>query len=107
MLRSLYLLMLLGCVNAAWAQSAEQSLQRKLATIKTFAASFEQQVFDANQQLLQQGKGELMIKQPALFRFETTTTLRSQSLSRRTVLLSRIPKTEEDHRSESMNPQHC
>ena len=72
MLRSLYLLMLLGCVNAAWAQSAEQSLQRKLATIKTFAASFEQQVFDANQQLLQQGKGELMIKQPALFRFETT-----------------------------------
>ncbi|HSG52839.1 MAG TPA: outer membrane lipoprotein chaperone LolA, partial [Rheinheimera sp.] len=54
------------------AQNAEQLLQRKLATIKTFSASFEQQVFDAQQQLLQQGKGELLLKQSALFRFETT-----------------------------------
>ena len=54
------------------AQNAEQLLQRKLATIKTFSASFEQQVFDAQQQLLQRGKGELLLKQPALFRFETT-----------------------------------
>ncbi len=53
------------------AQQAEQLLQRKLATINTFSASFEQQVFDAGQQVLQQGKGQLMLKQPALFRFET------------------------------------
>lgn len=56
----------------AQAQDAAQLLQRKLATIKTFSASFEQQVFDAGQQVLQQGKGQLLIKQPALFRFETT-----------------------------------
>ncbi|MBU1309645.1 MAG: outer membrane lipoprotein chaperone LolA [Gammaproteobacteria bacterium] len=56
----------------AQAQQAEQILQRKLATIKTFSASFEQQVYDAEQQVLQQGKGQLILKQPALFRFETT-----------------------------------
>src|SRR5690606_7601848 len=56
----------------AQAQDAAQLLQRKLATIKTFSASFEQQVFDAEQHVLQQGKGQLLIKQPALFRFETT-----------------------------------
>ncbi|MBZ9610698.1 outer membrane lipoprotein chaperone LolA [Rheinheimera maricola] len=72
MLRSfLAVMFMLTSVNVS-AQSAEQTLQRKLASIKTFAASFEQQVFDSNQQLLQQGKGELSIKQPALFRFETT-----------------------------------
>ncbi len=56
----------------AVAQNAEQLLQRKLATIKTFSASFEQRVLDAQQQVLQQGKGQLLLKQPALFRFETT-----------------------------------
>jgi len=56
----------------ASAQTAEQTLQRKLATINTFSASFEQQVFDAQRQLLQQGKGQLVLKQPAKFRFETT-----------------------------------
>jgi outer membrane lipoprotein carrier protein len=72
MLRSM-LAVVLCCVSAtALAQSAEQTLQRKLATIKSFSAGFEQQVFDEQQQLLQQGKGELMLKQPALFRFETT-----------------------------------
>lgn len=72
MLRSLLAVMLVVGSGSVLAQSAEHTLQRKLASIKTFAASFEQQVFDANQQLLQQGKGELTIKQPAMFRFETT-----------------------------------
>lgn len=76
MLRSICAVVLLsGSVLAsvsAMAQTTEQVLQRKLATIKTFSASFEQQVFDAQKQLLQQGKGQLMIKQPAMFRFETT-----------------------------------
>lgn len=54
------------------AQNAEQVLQRKLATIKTFSASFEQRVVDSEQQVLQQGKGQLLLKQPAFFRFETT-----------------------------------
>ena len=72
MLRSLLAVIVLCSSVSAVAQNAEQTLQRKLASIKSFSASFEQQVFDANQQLLQQGKGELMIKQPARFRFETT-----------------------------------
>lgn len=72
MLRSLLAVVMLCSSVSAVAQNAEQTLQRKLASIKSFSASFEQQVFDAQNQLLQQGKGELMIKQPALFRFETT-----------------------------------
>jgi outer membrane lipoprotein carrier protein len=72
MLRSVLAVLLMSASVCAIAQTAEQTLQRKLAAIKTFSASFDQQVFDAQQQILQQGKGELMIKQPALFRFETT-----------------------------------
>ena len=72
MLRSLLAVVVLCSSVSAVAQNAEQTLQRKLASIKSFSASFEQQVFDAQKQLLQQGKGELMIRQPALFRFETT-----------------------------------
>jgi len=72
MLRSVLVGALLTVSVSAFAQTAEQALQRKLAAIKTFSASFEQQVFDSNKQLLQQGKGELMIMQPSLFRFETT-----------------------------------
>lgn len=73
MLRKVFAAVLLSVVSvSAAAQNAEEQLQRKLATIKTFSASFEQQVTDAQNQLLQQGKGQLMIKQPARFRFETT-----------------------------------
>lgn len=72
MLRKVFAVVLMSVSVSALAQSAEEQLQRKLATIKTFSASFEQQVTDAQHQLLQQGKGQLMIKQPARFRFETT-----------------------------------
>ncbi|WP_273022602.1 outer membrane lipoprotein chaperone LolA [Rheinheimera sp.] len=72
MLRKVFAVVLMSVSVSALAQSAEEQLQRKLATIKTFSASFEQQVTDAQHQLLQQGKGLLMIKQPARFRFETT-----------------------------------
>lgn len=72
MLRKMFAVVLMSVSVSALAQSAEEQLQRKLATIKTFSASFEQQVTDAQHQLLQQGKGQLMIKQPARFRFETT-----------------------------------
>ena len=72
MLRKVFAVVLMSVSVSTLAQSAEEQLQRKLATIKTFSASFEQQVTDAQHQLLQQGKGQLMIKQPARFRFETT-----------------------------------
>lgn len=71
MLRSLLALVVMCSSVSAMAQNAEQTLQRKLGSIKSFSASFKQQVFDAQKQLLQEGQGELMIKQPALFRFET------------------------------------
>lgn len=72
MLRTVFAALLFSMSASAVAQTAEQALQRKLATIKSFSASFDQSVFDAQNKLLQQGKGELMIKQPARFRFETT-----------------------------------
>ncbi|MDP5149164.1 outer membrane lipoprotein chaperone LolA [Rheinheimera baltica] len=72
MLRRYFTVGLMLLSGLASAQTAEQTLQRKLATINTFSASFEQQVFDAQRQLLQQGKGQLVLKQPAKFRFETT-----------------------------------
>lgn len=72
MLRKVFAVVLMSVSVSALAQSADEQLQRKLATIKTFSASFEQRVTDAQHQLLQQGKGQLMIKQPARFRFETT-----------------------------------
>ena len=72
MLRKVFAVVLMSVSAPALAQSAEEQLQRKLAMIKTFSASFEQQVTDTQNKLLQQGKGELMIKQPARFRFETT-----------------------------------
>ena len=72
MLRKVFAVVLMSVSVSALAQSAEEQLQHKLATIKTFSASFEQQVTDAQNKLLQQGKGQLMIKQPARFRFETT-----------------------------------
>ena len=72
MLRKVFAVVLMSVSAPALAQSAEEQLQRKLAMIKTFSASFEQQVTDAQNKLLQQGKGQLMIKQPARFRFETT-----------------------------------
>ncbi len=54
------------------AESAANVLQHKLAAINSFKAAFTQQVIDGQQQLLQQGQGQLYLKQPALFRFETT-----------------------------------
>ena len=58
---------------SAVAQDAAQVLQRRLATIKTYSANFEQKVLDPQQQVVQQGTGTLMLKQPAQFRFETVT----------------------------------
>lgn len=56
---------------ALQAQPAAELLQQKLASVKTFSAGFQQQVWDAQQQLIQQGEGKLILKQPSLFYFET------------------------------------
>jgi outer membrane lipoprotein carrier protein len=42
----------------------------ELAKIRSFSANYQQQVFDSEQQLLQQGQGTLLLKQVARFRFE-------------------------------------
>jgi outer membrane lipoprotein carrier protein len=42
----------------------------ELAKISSFSAQYQQQVFDEQQQLLQQGKGRLLLKKVAQFRFE-------------------------------------
>ena len=42
----------------------------ELAKISSFSARYQQQVFDEQQQLLQQGQGRLLLKKVAQFRFE-------------------------------------
>lgn len=50
--------------------AASQALQQQLATMPRFYARFEQQVFDMQQQLVQQGEGELWLQQPGKFRYQ-------------------------------------
>ncbi len=50
-----------------------EALQKKLARLSSFQASFDQTVVDASNKLIQQGEGMLSLKQPSLFRFETQT----------------------------------
>lgn len=68
----IFVFLCLTCWPLAAAESAATVLQQKLAAINSFKAAFTQQVIDGQQQLLQQGQGLLYLKQPALFRFETT-----------------------------------
>ncbi|WNO60911.1 outer membrane lipoprotein chaperone LolA [Rheinheimera sp. MMS21-TC3] len=68
----LFSTLILGVFTAKAEPTAAQALQQKLQQIDTFSAHFTQQVFDQQQQILQQAEGELNLKQPELFRFETT-----------------------------------
>jgi outer membrane lipoprotein carrier protein len=52
------------------AADGSAELLAELARIDSFSARYQQQVFDAQQQLLQQGKGRLLLKKVAQFRFE-------------------------------------
>lgn len=52
------------------AEDASLELMQQLAKIQTFAASYQQKVYDIQQQLLQQGTGTLALQQGARFRFE-------------------------------------
>jgi outer membrane lipoprotein carrier protein len=45
-------------------------LLAQLAKINSFSASYEQQVFDGQQELLRQGEGSLLLKKVSRFRFE-------------------------------------
>ncbi|MCC5827488.1 outer membrane lipoprotein chaperone LolA [Alkalimonas sp.] len=51
-------------------KQATQTLQQQLAAMPRFYARFEQQVFDMQQQLVQQGEGELWLQQPGKFRYQ-------------------------------------
>lgn len=52
------------------AADGSAELLAELARIDSFSARYQQQVFDAQQQLLQQGQGRLLLKKVAQFRFE-------------------------------------
>jgi outer membrane lipoprotein carrier protein len=52
------------------AADGSPQLLAELAKIRSFSANYQQQVFDSEQQLLQQGQGTLLLKQVARFRFE-------------------------------------
>jgi len=62
-------------VLPAFMAAADQAeaLQKKLARLTSYQASFDQTVVDASNKLIQQGEGMLSLKQPSLFRFETQT----------------------------------
>ncbi|SEA26785.1 outer membrane lipoprotein chaperone LolA [Alkalimonas amylolytica] len=51
-------------------EQASKALQQQLADMTRFYARFEQQVFDMQQQLVQQGEGELWLQQPGKFRYQ-------------------------------------
>jgi outer membrane lipoprotein carrier protein len=67
--------LVLSVLVPAFMAAADQAndLQKKLARLSSFQASFEQTVVDASNKLIQQGEGVLSLKQPSLFRFETQT----------------------------------
>lgn len=67
--------LMLSLMMPAFMATADQAeaLQKKLARLTSFQASFEQTVVDASNKLIQQGEGMLSLKQPSLFRFETQT----------------------------------
>jgi outer membrane lipoprotein carrier protein len=67
--------LLLSVMVPAFVAVADQAndLQKKLARLTSFQASFDQTVVDASNKLIQQGEGMLSLKQPSLFRFETQT----------------------------------
>ena len=52
------------------APDGSAELLAELAKISSFSARYQQQVFDEQQQLLQQGQGRLLLKKVAQFRFE-------------------------------------
>ncbi|KKO46739.1 cell envelope biogenesis protein LolA [Arsukibacterium ikkense] len=52
------------------APDGSAQLLAELARIDSFSARYQQQVFDEQQQLLQQGEGKLLLKKVARFRFE-------------------------------------
>ncbi|RVT47335.1 outer membrane lipoprotein carrier protein LolA [Rheinheimera sediminis] len=67
--------LMLSVIVPAFMAVADQAeaLQKKLARLTSFQASFDQTVVDASNKLIQQGEGMLSLKQPSLFRFETQT----------------------------------
>ncbi|WP_333609249.1 outer membrane lipoprotein chaperone LolA [Arsukibacterium sp.] len=54
------------------ADDASADLMAQLSRVKSFSAHYQQQVFDNQQQLLQQGQGVLLLQQGGFFRFEST-----------------------------------
>jgi len=56
------------------AQTQAEQLKYKLAGLNSFQASFQQQVLDAKNQVVQaDGEGVLTLQQPAFFRFEVVS----------------------------------
>lgn len=70
MKRLIALLCLLSSSTAIAAQpEASDALRQQLERIEHFHASFQQQVYDMQQELVQEGEGELWLLQPGKFRY--------------------------------------
>ncbi|WP_018691960.1 outer membrane lipoprotein chaperone LolA [Algicola sagamiensis] len=59
--------------EAKTAEGAKAELKARLLQVKTFAADFQQKVFDKQNKLVQQSQGVLQLKQPGQLRWEVTS----------------------------------
>jgi outer membrane lipoprotein carrier protein len=76
MKRLIAITFLLGCTAAVAVEpqpEASDALRQQLNRIEHYHASFQQQVFDMQQELVQEGEGELWLLQPGKFRYAMQT----------------------------------
>lgn len=73
--------------HAASHSSAMHAVQQHLQTLKTYQAHFTQTTTDSRGQLVQRSKGQVWLKRPGQFRWQTDTPTRQTMIANRTLLL--------------------
>lgn len=64
------LFLVISGVNVAWGQSATEQLRDFNRQVQSMQANFEQTLFDAEGEIVQQASGEVYIKRPGKFRWD-------------------------------------
>ena len=72
------LILFAGLVNTAYAESAEERLNRALNSLDNLTADFKQTVLDDEKQVVQQSSGQLAIQRPGKFSWIYTTPYEQQ-----------------------------
>jgi len=74
----LKLLLVIACVNPAFAQNAEERLNKALKNLDNLTADFKQTLLDDEKQIVQQSSGNLAIQRPGKFSWIYTTPYEQQ-----------------------------